>query len=125
MSSDAQRDDRRLWQGVRQAIIYALGGVSLLLLLATLTLWVWGGRYKSGWSYATAHTQHGAMAFPDRVILQRSLVTWELPRGWEAQRGNYGITTEFDVGSEVRSEHSLFQFARFAARADRRFYISE
>jgi hypothetical protein len=120
-----QKNPNPLWRRLLHLSLYLTGGLCLLLLLFTLLPWFWAGSYKTGLSYATTHTQHGAMAFPTRLILKRSVVTWDLPPGWESQQDNYAITTDFDVGTQLRSEHSLFQFAGLAARADRRFYSSD
>ena len=114
-----------LVQRGRRAVLYVLAVASLVLLLGTVALWAWGGNHRSGVSYATSHVQLGAMAFPDRLILRREVVSWTLPPGWERQQDNYATTMELDVGDQLRSEHSLFQFARIAARADVRYYASD
>jgi|SRR5688572_30637265 len=111
---------------IRRAATYAVCGASLLVLIASLALWAWFGRYEVSVVCVRPTWQLTVGAFPNAIIIDRTIVTWPLHPGWEVNRGNFGITTDFDVGDETGRQVSLYRgFPGGAVRTIRRTYASE
>ena len=110
---------------VRRALLYAAGGASLVVLVASLAAWTWFGRDGYGIRYVRPGGQVNAGAFERVFVIELRLVTWPMYPEWSIERGNFFIDMDGDVGGEIDKKVTLLGAGDTAVRAITRTYASD